>query len=55
MKQAADPAAEGVAVCVELIEALREIDGVAGAHLMAPVRASSIHDVLARVRPQGSG
>jgi hypothetical protein len=36
-----------------MIEALRDIDGVAGAHLMAPIRASGILDVLSRVRPQG--
>jgi methylenetetrahydrofolate reductase (NADPH) len=53
MEQAADPAAEGIAVCAEMIEALRDIDGVAGAHLMAPVRAAGILDVLSRVRPQG--
>jgi methylenetetrahydrofolate reductase (NADPH) len=54
MERAADPAAEGVAVCVELIEALRDIDGVAGAHLMAPANALSILDVLARMRPDGT-
>jgi methylenetetrahydrofolate reductase (NADPH) len=55
MEQAADPAAEGIRVCVELIEALREMPGVAGAHLMAPVNALTILDVLATVRPAGTG
>ena len=46
MERAADPASEGRRICVELIEALRETPGVAGAHLMAPVSALSILDVL---------
>lgn len=54
LEQAADPAAEGIAVCAELIEAMRGIPGIAGVHLMAPVRAISILDVLARVRPEES-
>ena len=35
---AADQAAEGRRVCAELIRGLREIEGVAGAHLMAPAQ-----------------
>jgi len=54
LEQAADPAAEGVAVCTELIEAMRGIPGIAGVHLMAPVKALSILDVLARVLPEGN-
>ncbi len=53
LARAADPAAEGVAVCTELIEAMRGIPGIAGVHLMAPVKALSILDVLARVLPEG--
>ncbi|MEX2518762.1 MAG: methylenetetrahydrofolate reductase [Paracoccaceae bacterium] len=51
MEAAADQAAEGVAICVELVEALRRIPGVAGAHLMAPVKPLLILDVLAEVWP----
>ena len=36
LDQASDQAAEGRRICVELIEELREIEGVAGVHLMAP-------------------
>jgi len=36
MDNAADPKAEGRAICVEAIEGLRQIDGVAGVHIMAP-------------------
>ncbi|MCD6169959.1 MAG: methylenetetrahydrofolate reductase [Candidatus Latescibacteria bacterium] len=35
MAQAKDPAEEGVKICVEQIEELREIEGIAGIHLMA--------------------
>jgi methylenetetrahydrofolate reductase (NADPH) len=53
LQQAADQAAEGIAICGELIEAMRDMPGIAGVHLMAPVKALSILDVLARVRPEG--
>ncbi|MBC7324654.1 MAG: methylenetetrahydrofolate reductase [Moorella sp. (in: Bacteria)] len=35
MEKAADPKAEGVAICVEQIKHLRTIEGVAGVHIMA--------------------
>lgn len=36
LEHAADPAAEGRLICAELIQAYREMPGVAGVHLMAP-------------------
>ena len=36
MEAARDPRAEGISVCAELMQQAREINGVAGAHLMAP-------------------
>lgn len=36
LERSADAAAEGRAICAELIEGLRAIPGVAGVHLMAP-------------------
>jgi methylenetetrahydrofolate reductase (NADPH) len=36
MDAASDPRAEGIAVCAELIQQAREINGVSGVHLMAP-------------------
>lgn len=36
LESAASPADEGVAICAELIAGLRDIPGVAGAHIMAP-------------------
>ena len=35
MTKAEDPKAEGVNICVEQIERLRQIEGVAGVHIMA--------------------
>jgi methylenetetrahydrofolate reductase (NADPH) len=46
LEGAEDPAREGRAVCAELIAGLRDIPGVAGAHLMAPAQGT---DAIARV------
>lgn len=40
LKAAEDQAAEGRAICVELIEGLRDMPGPAGAHLMAPAQGT---------------
>ena len=40
LERAADPAAEGRKLCVELIQGLREIPGCAGVHIMAPLQSS---------------
>ena len=50
MEAAADPAAEGRRICVEVIEELATIPGVAGAHIMAPGNAAAIPEVIAAVR-----
>lgn len=36
LEKAADPTAEGRRICIELIQQMCEIDGIAGVHLMAP-------------------
>ena len=46
MDKANDPAAEGVRICLELLEEFASIPGVAGAHLMAPGNEAKIVDVL---------
>lgn len=46
LEGAKDQAAEGRRVCAELIQGLREIDGVAGAHIMAPAQGT---DAIAAV------
>lgn len=41
LEAAADERAEGLAICVEAIHALKEIEGVAGVHIMAPLQGSA--------------
>jgi methylenetetrahydrofolate reductase (NADPH) len=50
MEAAADPAAEGRRICIEVIEELATIPGIAGAHIMAPGNAAAIPDVIEAVR-----
>jgi methylenetetrahydrofolate reductase (NADPH) len=50
MEAAADPAAEGRRMCVELIAELATIPGVAGVHVMAPGNAAAIPEVIAAAR-----
>ena len=52
MEKAADPAREGVRICVELIEELSTIPGVAGVHIMAPGNDAAIPEVIARRRAE---
>ena len=47
LESAAAPAAEGRRVCVELMQQLAEIPGIAGAHVMAPATPEAIPQVLA--------
>jgi methylenetetrahydrofolate reductase (NADPH) len=47
LEGAADPAAEGGRACLELMQELAEIPGVAGAHVMAPANPEAIAPVLA--------
>ena len=42
LERAADPKREGRRICVELLQALAEIPGVAGAHVMAPMNFAEI-------------
>jgi methylenetetrahydrofolate reductase (NADPH) len=50
MDKASDPKAEGEAICVDLLSELREIEGVAGAHIMAPLNDAAIPRTIARFR-----
>jgi methylenetetrahydrofolate reductase (NADPH) len=47
---AADPAAAGQAICLDLIEELSSIKGVAGVHIMAPANEAVVPDVIAQAR-----
>jgi len=42
LEQAANPKAEGRRICVEVLQELAEIPGVAGAHVMAPMNFAEI-------------
>jgi methylenetetrahydrofolate reductase (NADPH) len=50
MDQAADPAHEGVRICVDLIAELSTIPGVAGVHIMAPGNDAAIPEVIKAAR-----
>jgi methylenetetrahydrofolate reductase (NADPH) len=50
LEQSADPARDGIRICVELIEELSRIPGIAGAHIMAPGNDAAIPEVIADVR-----
>jgi methylenetetrahydrofolate reductase (NADPH) len=48
MDAAKEPKQEGVAICVELLQQLAEIPGIAGAHLMAPLNEAAVPATIER-------
>ena len=46
MERSKDPKTEGIAICVEQIQALRQIEGVAGIHLMAIEWESKVAEIV---------
>ena len=50
MERATDQKAEGRRICVELLQQLQQIKGVAGAHVMAPLNEASLAPTLAAFR-----
>jgi methylenetetrahydrofolate reductase (NADPH) len=50
LEKASDPAREGKRICVELIEELATIPGVAGVHIMAPGNDAAIPHVIVEAR-----
>ncbi len=48
LEKAADPAEEGITICVEQIQRLRQIEGVAGIHLMAIEWEKMVPEILER-------
>lgn len=52
LEGAADPEEEGIRICVELAEALRETPGVAGAHVMGPRSEAAAAEVVRRLGPR---
>jgi methylenetetrahydrofolate reductase (NADPH) len=47
LEQAVDAKREGLSICVELLQQLAEIPGIAGAHVMAPQNPSAIPEAIA--------
>jgi len=47
LERAVDPKVEGKRICVELLQQLAEIPGIAGAHVMAPRFHSALPEVIA--------
>jgi methylenetetrahydrofolate reductase (NADPH) len=50
MEGAADPVSEGRRICLELMQQYREIPGVAGVHLMAPLNEAAVPPVIREFR-----
>ena len=50
LEQAAEPKAEGRRICVELMQQLSALGGVAGVHVMAPQNESAIAPTIAEFR-----
>ena len=50
LETAADPAAEGRRICVDLMQEMAAIPGVAGVHIMAPGNEAAIADVIREAR-----
>jgi methylenetetrahydrofolate reductase (NADPH) len=46
LEGADDPKAEGVKICIEQLQEMSEMPGIAGVHLMAPINTSSIPAVI---------
>jgi methylenetetrahydrofolate reductase (NADPH) len=57
LEKATDQAAEGRRICIEFIEEISEIPGVAGVHVMAPGNDAAVPDVIgaARARVKRAG
>ncbi len=50
MEQAADPAAEGRAICIGMVRELSELPHVAGVHIMAPNNDAAVPDIIKAAR-----
>ena len=50
MERAADPAAEGRRICLDLVAELAEMPHVAGVHIMAPGNDAVVPEIIAAAR-----
>ena len=53
LERSSDPKREGVRICVELMQGLAAIPGIAGAHVMAPRMHSALPEVIAESGVEG--
>ncbi len=53
LERSADPKQEGKKICVELMQQLAEVPGIAGAHVMAPQLHSALAEVIAAAGVKG--
>ena len=54
MDKAVDPIAEGSRICLELIDQIAAIPGIAGAHIMAPNNGTVVPAILKAARERVS-
>ncbi|HVV61049.1 MAG TPA: methylenetetrahydrofolate reductase [Pseudolabrys sp.] len=54
MEKASDPIAEGKRICLELIEQLGAVKGVAGVHIMAPGNDAAVPGIIAEAKQRVS-
>jgi methylenetetrahydrofolate reductase (NADH) len=47
LEHAADPREEGRRICIELVQRIREIPGIAGVHIMAPKQDLLVRSIVA--------
>jgi len=50
MAKAEDPKAEGIDICVEQIEQLKQIEGVAGVHIMAIEWEAKVAEIVEKAK-----
>ncbi len=55
MEAASDPAAEGRAICIEMVRDLSDLPGVAGVHIMAPGNDVVVPGIITTARESISG
>ena len=53
LEGAKDPAEEGARICLELLQQFSKLDGVAGAHIMAPGHDDIVPEIIATARRSG--
>ena len=53
LEGAADPKGEGKRICIEFMQQLAGIPGIAGAHVMAPQAHSALPEVIAAAAVKG--